>query len=40
MYALVKLNIECKLDYNKFLNEMSIYKSVINISKFYDSNKK
>jgi hypothetical protein len=39
MYALVKLNIECELDYNKFLNEMSIYKSVINISKFYDSNK-
>jgi hypothetical protein len=40
MYALVKLNIECELDYDKFLNEMSIYKSVINISNFYDSNNK
>ena len=40
MYALIKLNIECKLDYDKFLDEMSIYKSVININKYYDSKKK
>jgi hypothetical protein len=36
MYALVKLNIKCKLDYDKFLDEMSIYKSLSIIAKHYD----
>ena len=42
MYALVKLDIKCKLDYDKFLDEMGIYKTLSIIAKKYDvkTNKK
>jgi hypothetical protein len=39
MYALVKLDIKCKLDYDKFLSEMGIYKSLSNMIKIYESKK-
>ena len=40
MYALVKLNIECKFDYDNFLKEMSVNKFISDYSKLYDTKKK
>ena len=39
MYALVKLDIPCELDYDDFLNGMSTYKLLANTVKYYKSNK-
>ena len=40
MYAMIKLNIKCKLDYDQFLYEMSIMKSFCNFNKTKTSKKK